>query len=165
MRTRLAFLLMTGAIAVIAVACGRASPRDIDMALGITPTPTLSADEMVTSTAVAIAAAATKQAAIAALASPGGEGANVNLAAAGDVTQGRTQFQIRCQQCHQPSGKGKAVALTGPGNASTKYTDAQLRDLLRTGTGHSTPPGPISTTTISERQLINIIAYIRSQSK
>jgi mono/diheme cytochrome c family protein len=165
MRTRLAFLVMTVSIAVIAVACGRASQTDIDMALGITPTPTFSAAAILTSTAEAGSAAATKQAAIAALASPGGQGANVDLASAGDVTQGRVQFQIRCQQCHQPSGKGAAVALAGPGNAATKYTDAQLRDLVRTGVGHAQPPGPLNTTAISDRQLINIIAFIRSQSK
>src|SRR5829696_2800462 len=51
MRTRLTFLVATLGIAVIAVACGRASQADIDSALGITPTATLSADQIATGTA------------------------------------------------------------------------------------------------------------------
>jgi mono/diheme cytochrome c family protein len=163
MRTRLAFLVMTVSVAIVAVACGRASKEEIDAALGITPTATFSAEQVISSTAEAASVAATRQAAIAALASP--QGADVDLASAGDVTQGRLQYQLRCQQCHQPSGNGPAAALSGPGNPATTFTDAQLRDLVRTGEGHAKPPGPLNTTAISDRQLINIIAFIRDQSK
>lgn len=164
MRRRLTLLISMLGIAVIAVACGRASETDIDAALGITPTATLSAEMVATGTAAAAVAEQTRAAAFLALASPG-SGSPVSLAAAGDVVQGKTQFQLRCSRCHQPSGSGSASALVGPENPATKYTDEQLRDLVRTGEGHASPPGPLTSVTISDRQLINIIAFVRDQSK
>lgn len=164
MRRRLAFLVMTIAIAVVAVACGRASQNQIDAALGITPTVTLSAADMATGTSQAVITLATRQAAIASLASPGSGGSPVSFAAAGDIVQGRTQFMIRCQQCHQPSGAGRAPALKGPNNPAVALTDEGLRELVRSGVGHAAPPGPLNEVAISDRQLINIIAYIRDQS-
>src|SRR4051812_10238400 len=56
MRRRLFFLVSTLCVAFVAVACGRASQKDIDAALGITPTVTLSAGQMSTGTAGAQAA-------------------------------------------------------------------------------------------------------------
>jgi mono/diheme cytochrome c family protein len=151
MRTRGSFLIMTLAIALVAVACGRASQKDIDSALGITPTATLSAAEIATGTSQAIADATKQAQALAALSSPGSGGSPVSLAAAGDVVQGRTQFMIRCQQCHQPAGTGTGPALTGPNNPAVAMTDEQLEALIRTGVNHSTPPGAFTTIDISDR--------------
>lgn len=164
MRRRLSFLVATFAVAVIAVACGRASQKDIDAALGITPSPTLSVAQIATGTASAASAQQTRTAALAAIGSPG-SGSPVSLAAAGDIVQGRTQFQLRCARCHNPNGNGSAPALAGAGNPATKYTDQELENLVRTGQGHASPPGPLNAVTISDRQLINIIAFIRDQSK
>jgi mono/diheme cytochrome c family protein len=144
MRTRLTFLIATLGIAVVAVACGRASQADIDSALGITPTATLSAEQIASATA----GAGTAQA-----------------AGTGDVAQGRVQYQLRCLNCHRPNNTLNAPVLSGPDNPSTQYTDEELKTLVRTGEGHSTPPGPLSEVTISESQLNNIIAFIRDQSK
>jgi len=149
-------------ISVAAVACGRASKGAIDSALHITPTPTFSADQIITSTAAAISKEATHQAAIAALASPGGgNNGNVSLAAAGDVALGQTLFSNICLACHRATGAGRGPALTGANAKPITLTDEQLRDLIRTGKGHATPPGAYSAIDISDRNLINIIAYIR----
>ena len=162
MRTRLSFLVIILGVAVVAAACGRASDDDILSALGITPTATLSVEQIATGTAAAIIAEQTRAAAMANIES--GSGSPVSLAAAGDVTQGKTQFQIRCLRCHQPAGTGSAPALAGPGNVATNYSDQGIIDLIR-GDDHASPPGPLNEVTISDRQMINIIAYIRDQSE
>ena len=164
MRRRLSFLISTLAVAVIAVACGRASRSDINSALGITPSPTLSVAQVATGTAAAAEAQQTRTAAQAAIDNPG-SGSPVSLAAAGDVVQGGTQFQLRCARCHSPNGNGSAPALAGAGNPATTYTDQELQQLVRTGEGHAQPPGPLTSVTISDRQLINIIAFIRDRSR
>src|SRR5688572_5165364 len=129
MRTRLFFLLATFGIAVVAVACGRASQSEIESALGITPTATFSAEQIATGTANAALAQAS---------------------GAGDVTQGKTQYQLRCLNCHRPNNTMNAPVLSGPDNPATLLTDAELEALVRTGQGHSTPPGPLNEVTISE---------------
>jgi mono/diheme cytochrome c family protein len=144
MRTRLFFLVAIMGVAVVAVACGRASQADIDSALGITPTATFSAEQIATGTANA------------ALAQESG---------AGDVAQGKIQYQLRCLNCHRANNTMNAPVLSGPDNPAIQYTDAELEALIRTGQGHSTPPGPLNEVTISESQLTNIIAYIRDQSE
>ena len=83
MRTRARFFFMAVIISVAAVACGRASQNDINSALHITPSPTLSAAEIVTSTAAAVEKEATRQAAIAALSSPGARREQQRLAGGG----------------------------------------------------------------------------------
>ncbi|MGI8476396.1 MAG: c-type cytochrome [Thermomicrobiales bacterium] len=165
MRMRVTFLLMTIGIAVVAVACGRASDRQIDAALGITPTPTLSAGSVATGTSSAIAEGTRRAQARAALGSPGANGSPASLAAAGDVVQGKSAFQLRCLGCHQASGAGRAPALKGPANPSVALSDGQLQDLIRKGTKHPVPPGPYTTVDISDRQLINILAFLRDQAK
>lgn len=161
MRTRAKLVFMTMLVALVAVACGRASTADINAALHITPTPTLSADAIMTGTSVAIGRDATRQAAIAEISSPGAQNGNFSLAAAGDVVAGQTQFLNLCQSCHRPAGNGRGPALTGAKAKPITLTDEQIRDLMRTGKGHSTPPGPYSAVDISDRNVINIIAYIR----
>jgi mono/diheme cytochrome c family protein len=165
MRTRARFLFMLACVALAAAACGRASQSDIDAALHITPTATLSADAIVTSTAVAAIKDATRQAAIAALTSPGaGNDANVSLAAAGDVVAGQSAFMNRCQACHRPAGNGRGPALTGAKAKPITLTDEQIRDLIRTGKGHANPPGAYTTVDIPDSNVINIIAYIRANN-
>src|SRR5687768_11183224 len=107
MRTRLTFLIATFGIAVIAVACGRATQSEIESALGITPTATLSAEQMATGTANA-------------------------ASIVGDVAQGRTQYQLRCLNCHRANSPLNAPLLSGPDNPATKFTDEQLTTLVRT---------------------------------
>ncbi|MCC6791681.1 MAG: c-type cytochrome [Thermomicrobiales bacterium] len=162
MRTRLSFLVVTIAVAFVAVACGRATQQEIDSALGITPTATLSAEMMATGTAQAVAAEQTRTAAIAA-ADAGGS--PVAIALTGDVVQGRTQYQLRCLNCHRANNAVGAPVLSGPDNPSVAISDEDMIALVRTGEGHATPPGPLTEVTISDRQLINIIAFIRDQSK
>lgn len=162
MRRRFSFLVATIAVAVVAVACGRASKDDINAALGITPTATLSAEMMATGAAQVAAAEQTRTAAFAAAEAGGSP---VAMALTGDVVQGRTQYQLRCLNCHRANNAVNAPVLSGPDNPATKLSDAELVALVRTGEGHASPPGPLSEVTISERQLINIIAFIRDQSK
>lgn len=165
MRKRLSFLLVTLAVAVVAVACGRASQKSIDSALHITPTATLSVAQIATGTADAANAAQTRTAARAVLSSPGAGGSPISLAALGDVTAGQRSFNNFCARCHRPAGNGSAPALAGAGNPATKYTDQQIQTLVRTGEGHAKPPGPLTVVSIPDSSLINIIAYIRDQSQ
>lgn len=165
MRTRLSLLVVTIGIAVVAAACGRASETEILSALGITPTATFNSEQIAMGTAAAISGQETRTAALAEIES--GSGSPAALAAAGDVTQGTIQFNLRCLNCHKPVGAaiGIGPALAGPDNPAVALTDRAVFDLVRTGAGHSKPPGPLSVVMISDRQLINIIAYIRDQSK
>lgn len=164
-RTRFSFLAMVALVAVIAVACGRASPDDIDNALGITSTATLSEADVAQLTAEAVSAQETREAAAAAIGSPGSGDGPVDLAAAGNPLMGRTAFQQRCVGCHRVGGAGPAPELSGPDNPAVAYSDQELVDLLRTGEGHASPPGPLSEVDVNEQQMLNILAYIREQSK
>ena len=164
-RTRLSFLVMCAAVGVVMVACGRATQDDINNALQITVTATMSEQEIAQGTEQALSEVATREAAGSALSSPGANGGPVDLASAGNATMGRTAFLMRCQGCHSPAGAGAAPALTGPDNPAVALSDQELVDLLRTGEGHSTPPGPLSEVDVNEQQMIDILAFIRQQSK
>jgi mono/diheme cytochrome c family protein len=165
-RARFSFLAMCAVIAVVAVACGRASEEDINNALNITPTPTLSTQQVAEQTAAAQSEQSTREAAQAALASPGAAGsAVVDLASAGNPNTGRIAFLQRCQSCHRPGGGGAGPDLSGPNNPAVALTDQQIVDLLRTGEGHAAPPGPLSEVDLNEKQMVDILAFIRQQSK
>lgn len=166
-RTRFSFLAMVVLVAIIAVACGRASPEDIDEALGITSTATLSEADVAQLTQEAINEQETREAAQASLqsGSPVAGGSPVDLASAGDPVAGRTAFLQRCQSCHRPGGAGPAPELVGPNNPATQYSDAELVEMLRTGEGHADPPGPLDEVAVNEQQMLNILAYIRQQSE
>lgn len=163
-RTRASFLMMFGVIAVVAVACGRASQGDIYQALGVTPTPTLSDQQIADQTAVAVAEAETQVAVQTALAASPVDGEGANLAAAGNPLSGRTSFQQRCMSCHRVGGAGPAPELAGPGNPATALTDQEIIDLVRTGEGHGETL-PFDEVDIREDQLIDVLAFIREQSE
>jgi len=154
------WLAVSLAVATFAVACGRATEDEINQALGITPTPTASAEEIATGTA---AAAATREArtAVVAAGSPGA-GSPAAVAAAGDVTRGRLQFLTQCQACHGPAGRGGN--LLEPGGPGAGATFERLLPLIREGTGHPDPPGPYSPTLVTDNIIRDLAAFIRSQA-
>lgn len=157
MRKRGSILAITFlSVLVVVVACGRASEEDINNALGIVPTATMSGEQIAQATKAAEAAAS----AIAAGGTPAG-GA-VAAIPAGDVTLGQQQFLFQCMACHQPSGQGRGPALTTADSPVVDMTDEQLFALVRDGTGH-TGQQPVSSVRISDKQLASIIAYIRNQ--
>lgn len=139
---------------VALVACGRASQEQINAALGITPTPTLSAANM-TATAQAVAALKTRTAA--SNGSPGAAGP------VGNVASGNMQFQTQCAGCHQPGGGGAAPDILAKGSAGSKVTYQTLLPLVRQGKNH-TPPGPYTTLELTDQQVADLVAYILSQA-
>ncbi|MCO5221782.1 MAG: cytochrome c [Thermomicrobiales bacterium] len=142
-------------VLIVVVACGRASEDDINKALGIVPTATLTDEQIAQATEAANAAAS-------AIAEGGTPDTGVAAMPVGDVRLGQQQFQFQCMACHQPSGAGQGPALTVPDSPVGDMTDQELFDLVRTGEGH-TGQQPISTVRISDTQLAAIIAYIRDQ--
>lgn len=156
-RRRAAFLLATVAVAGLAVACGRATDQEINQALGITPTDTAPAAEIATGTAAAAARPA---------GSPGSEsgspapGAAVGLI--GDVSRGRLQYQVQCMSCHRAGGIGGD--LLAPGGPGAAVTFEGLLPLIREGTGHPRPPGPYPPTLLTDSNIRDLVAFIRSQA-
>ena len=160
MRKRGSILAVTFlSVLIVVVACGRASEEDINNALGIKPTATLSDQQIAQATEAANAAASAIAAGGTPAAAESGIAAILQL---GDITLGQQQFQFQCTACHQASGQGTGPALTGPDSPITDMTDEQLYDLVRNGTGH-TGQQPVSTVRVSDRQLASIILYIRDQ--
>lgn len=159
MRRRATLLVTTIGVALLAVACGRATQRQIDQALGITPTATLSPGQLATSTAQALAEASARAVAAGAGSSPGAV-----AAVTGNVTQGRSSFQFNCQQCHRPNSPTNAPILSGPQSPVLNLSDAQIYDLIRHGTRHI-PPGPIPDFQLNDQRIADIIAYLRSIAK
>lgn len=150
MRKRAMLLITALGIAVIAVACGKATEREINQALGITPTPTQSAEEIATATARAAAQTSGSPAAF----------------AQGDITQGSTFYRINCSQCHRPDGTGRGPALTVPGSPLPTMSVDQLGAFLRgepapSGTVHSRPP--YTTAELSDKTIIDIYAFLQSE--
>ena len=146
--------LMTTVITVVltVAACGRASEDEINQALGITPTATMSAEQVAESTAAASATSAAQELA---LASPGTTGGAV----AGDVTAGKRQFDTWCIGCHGLGGVGPDIL--SPGSPGSAVDPATLLAMIREGEGH-TPPGPYKNTEISDKQVTDIAAYLQS---
>jgi mono/diheme cytochrome c family protein len=159
MRKRGSILAVTFlSVLIVVVACGRASEDDINNALGIKPTATLSDEQIAQATKSANEAAS----AIAEGGTPAPESGIAAILQLGDLTLGQQQFQFQCTACHQVSGQGRGPALTGPDSPVADMSDEQLYDLVRNGTGH-TGQQPISTVRVSDRQLASIILYIRDQ--
>lgn len=149
-------------LAVIAVACGRATEDDINSALGITPTATLSAEQQATATAEAAARAT--DAALGIAPSPGSVPESADLASLGNPTLGRTTFAVQCQRCHTPSGAGAAPALSGANNPAAALSDGELFSLMKDGTNHGKDiGGPGAIGTLTDKQIYDIIAFLRGQ--
>lgn len=158
MRKRGSLLLISMlSVLIVLVACGRASEQDINKALGIKPTATLSDEQLAQATKAAEAAAS----AIAAGATPVTTNAVASLPE-GDVKLGLQQFQFQCVTCHRADGSGSAPSLTVADSPVVNMTDLEVFDLVRNGTGH-TGQQPISEVRISDKQLASIILYIREQ--
>jgi len=146
---RLGLMTTVVAITLTVAACGRATEEQINQALGITPTATMSAEQIVESTAAASATSAARELA---LASPG-------AAAAGDVAAGKRQFDTWCIGCHGPGGVGPDIL--SPGSPGSTVDPATLQLMIREGDGH-TPPGAYKTTEISDKQVIDIASYLQT---
>lgn len=151
MRRRLSFLVTVIALALVGVACGRATEDQINQALGITPTATMTAEEIVASTA---AVTATHEASLLAASTPSGS----SVANVGDVTAGERQYNVWCVNCHSPGGAGPD--LLSAGSVGSTATVDSMTALIRDGMNH--PPGAYKETEISDKQLADITAYILS---
>jgi mono/diheme cytochrome c family protein len=162
-RNRAFFLASALLVAMILVACGRASEDEINAALGITPTATMSAGDQVEATEQANSRA-TEQAAVAGGATPNSAGDTTDLAQLGSVQLGRTTFAVQCQRCHSPTGTGVGGALVGSTSPTVAMTDTQIYNLLKVGTGHDkTTGGPGALPNVTDKQIYDIIAFIRDQ--
>jgi mono/diheme cytochrome c family protein len=148
---RATFLTLVMSMAVLAVACGRATEVQINQALGITPTATLSPEEIAEQTAAASATSAARQFAAS---SPG-------AAIAGDIVQGERQFGTWCSGCHGPGGIGPDIL--SPGSPGATVDPDMLQPLVREGEGHD-PPGPFKPTEITDKQIVDLAAYIRANA-
>jgi mono/diheme cytochrome c family protein len=149
---RATLLLAIGVVAVGLVACGQASESDIFEAVGITPTATQSAEEIAAMTAT-VSAQQTASAGTPA----------VDVAALGDVTQGKNTFNTYCAQCHTPGGGGVGPDLLAAGGPGALLDIESFTAFLRAGEDH--PPGPYQSFDISDRQVGNIAAYIVAESQ
>ena len=149
-RRRFTLLVTLVSVVLVGAACGRATEQQINQALGITPTATMSAEQIASATEAANATATSRALA---LASPGG--------ALGDVTQGARQFQTWCAGCHTPGGMGPDIRA--PGSAGASATADSLLPLVREGEGHD-PPGPYLSTEITGGQIADIAAYLNEQA-
>lgn len=149
-------LMLAAAIgaAIGLAACGRATDDQVNQILGITPTPTPSAEQIAQATAEASATAAARAAG---LASPTA-GAAVAM---GDVVSGERQFTTWCAGCHIAGGNGPDIL--SPGSLGENVTTDRLLAIVHEGEGH-TPPGPYKLTEISAKQVDDLTAYIRQQS-
>jgi len=151
-RRRLSLLVTIVTVALVAAACGRASENEINQALGITPTATMSAEQIASATEAASATAAARSLASS---SPG-------AVALGDVTLGARQFQTWCSGCHSPGGAGADILSAGsPGSSVTAES---LLPLVRDAVGHPKPPGPYLPTEITNSQIADIAAYLNDQA-
>ena len=152
MLKRLGLMTTVVTVALTLAACGRATEEQINQALGITPTATMSAEQIAESTAAASATSAARELA---LASPGASGG----VTAGDVTAGMRQFNTWCIGCHGPGGAGPDVL--SPGSPGSSVDPATLQAMIRDGEGH-TPPGPYKPTDLSDKQIVDLAAYLHS---
>ena len=154
-RGRAALLVGVMAVVLSVAACGRATEQEINQALGITPTPTRSAEQIAEATGRAEAAAATREAQLAA-----GSPESGGLALAGDAVRGQTQFSLWCMQCHGPAGTAPDVLEAG--SAAAAMSSEDLIAFLREGTNHG--PGPIPNFRVSDQSIADIHAYIEAQA-
>lgn len=161
-RHRAYWLIALIGLATVAVACGRATESDINAALGITPTATMSAEDISTATQEAIENA-TRVA-------EGGGGIDsaasdtTNLAALGNALIGRTTFISNCTGCHVANGSGVAPPIPGADGVAAPLTDMQVYNVIREGVNHGEDVGgPGARANLTDKQIYDMIAFIRSQ--
>ena len=93
--------------------------------------------------------------------------------ASGNPAAGQAKYQMFCATCHGPTGKGDGVAANGltpkPRNftdkaAMAQKTDAQLKKVIQLGGAANglSPSMPPWGSALSEQDIANVIAYIRS---
>ncbi len=154
-RTKAMLLLGMIGMTLLVAACGRASDSEILSAIGITPTPTQSPEQIATATAVV---AAQQTAVAAAASSPGAGGGAVAM---GDITRGERTFNSNCVRCHSAGAAGGDIlAQGGPASALTLES---LTTLVREAPNH-TPPGPYQSFQVSDRALNDLLAYLIAES-
>ena len=159
LRSRAALLSCLLAVAMLAVACGRATEDDINSALGITPSPTPN-EEQIAQATTAAAVAATRRAAAAAGTPGTGEEAALEALSGGNVALGNTAFLQNCLSCHGPNAP--AGTLNGPNDAD--LSPETFLALIREGEGHPVPPGAIPESRLSDAALRNLYAWLLSVS-
>ncbi|MEJ7838970.1 MAG: cytochrome c [Thermomicrobiales bacterium] len=143
------------AVAIVLMACGRATDQQIDQALGITPTATVDA------TAEADRAATTEAELALAESSPA-SGGDTDAVALGNPVQGSSRYQFVCLMCHTAGGGGAAPDLLASGGPGATLTLEALTVVIREGTGH--PPGPYAEFQVTDSDIANILAYILQES-
>lgn len=91
---------------------------------------------------------------------------------AGDVAAGETIFNDRCSVCHGPGGEG--ITGLGPSLTTSEFaaglTDAELLAFLQAGRPSDDPlnttgiamPARGGTPALSDQELIDVIAYLRT---
>ena len=90
---------------------------------------------------------------------------------AGDAAKGESVFKNFCVMCHGPQGKGDGPAAKGltppPANLTSEDVrqdpDEELLGIIRNGKpGTAMPPWK---TSLSEQQILDVLAYVRSLSQ
>ncbi|MEZ4625892.1 MAG: hypothetical protein R2843_14115 [Thermomicrobiales bacterium] len=160
-RRRAYWLIAVMGLAISPLRADALSEDDINAALGITPTATMSADDIATATQESIENATR-------VAESGGgidSAANdtTDLAALGNPLIGRTGFLSNCTGCHVANGSGSALPVPGENGIAAPLTDMQIyndsrRRESRRGCRRA-GRAPISPTSRS----YDTIAFIRSQ--
>lgn len=141
-------------VAIVLIACGRATDQQIDQALGITPTVTID------STAEADREATLDAELALAESSPGSS--DVAVVALGNPALGMSKYQFVCLMCHTVGGGGSAPDLLASGGPAGGITLEELTVIVREGTGH--PPGPYADFQVTDSDISNILAYILEES-
>ncbi|MEL6342463.1 MAG: cytochrome c [Myxococcota bacterium] len=78
------------------------------------------------------------------------------LATAGTAAAGAGVYATNCQSCHMADGSGSiGPALSGPQGKVAALSDAQLIDVILTGTSGMPPYG-----SLSDQQLADLLAYM-----
>ncbi|MBI2862222.1 MAG: cytochrome c [Chloroflexi bacterium] len=79
----------------------------------------------------------------------------------GNAAAGQAVFQTSCNACHPGGGQGVGPALQGPAFASKYPTDDAISKVVRQGMGVMPAFSPDR---LSDQQLADVIAYVRSLS-
>ncbi len=83
--------------------------------------------------------------------------------AEGDPATGQKLYEVSCNACHPGGGKGVGPALSGKDFLAKFGQDAALTKVVRAGTDKGMPG--FAADRLTDRQLTDIIAYIRSLTR